>query len=262
MSAPAFYQPDGPGRFLSTEATVGPWNPDAQHAGPPSALLARAVERCDPVPGQHLARLAVDILGPVPVGPLTVAARVLRPGRRVALVEATVSAGGRPVLVGRGWRLSSPGTVAPPRLGPSLDLPDRRSLAPGLRWPGAHLDGYLSAVEWRFADGGFADPGPARVWARSRRALVAGEPTSGFCRTVLVADSGSGVSAVLSPEEWLFMNVDLTVVLHRRPVGPWVLMDATTAVDPGGVGMTRTVLGDRRGPVGLALQTLVVFHRP
>ena len=261
MSATAFYEPLGGGRVSSTAATMGPWSADAQHAGPPSALLARAIEQCEPHPDQRLARLTVDILGPVPVAELVVSARVVRSGRRVTLVEAALGAGDRTVLTARGWRVARPGPPAPPALGPPLEAPDPTTLPSGLHWPGAELEGYLSAVEWRFASGAFAAPGPARVWARPRLPLVAGEPTSPFCGVTLVADSGSGVSSVLSPEEWLFMNVDLTVVLHRAPDGPWVFMDAVTTTDPGGVGVARTVLGDGRGPVGLAVQTLVVFHR-
>ena len=40
----AFYEPDGDG-FLATEATRGPWDPDAQHASPPAALIGREIER-------------------------------------------------------------------------------------------------------------------------------------------------------------------------------------------------------------------------
>ena len=40
-----FYVFDG-GHFVSSELTRGPWDADAQHAGPPAALLARALERC------------------------------------------------------------------------------------------------------------------------------------------------------------------------------------------------------------------------
>ncbi len=34
----AFFEPSGDG-FVPTELTRGPWDPDAQHAGPPAALL-------------------------------------------------------------------------------------------------------------------------------------------------------------------------------------------------------------------------------
>src|SRR5262249_11003029 len=44
----AFYEPLGDGRFAATPHTRGPWDPAFQHAGPPSALLGRALERCEP----------------------------------------------------------------------------------------------------------------------------------------------------------------------------------------------------------------------
>jgi hypothetical protein len=259
--ADAFYRPAGPGRFESTEATAGPWSPEAQHAGPPSALLARAIEAEAPGRSFQLARLAVDILGPIPLAPLTLETRVVRPGRRVTLVEAVASVAERAVLIGRGWLVARPPGPRPPVLGPPVDLPPRPRGPRPNPWPGAHTAGYLSAVDWRFVDGGFAEHGPAQVWARSRLDLVAGEVTSPFCRVVTVADSGSGVSAVLDPAEWLFMNVDLTVVLHRPLSGPWVLLDAASATGRDGVGLARTLLADRRGPVGMALQTLVLSAR-
>jgi len=43
---PALFIPEGE-RFIPTELSRGPWTDDAQHGGPPAALLARAVERVD-----------------------------------------------------------------------------------------------------------------------------------------------------------------------------------------------------------------------
>src|SRR5205823_9193953 len=83
----AFYEAAGDDVFVATPATAGPWGADAQHAGPPSALLARAFERHEPVAGQRLSRVTVDILGPVPVAPLTLRVRTVRGGRRITLVE-------------------------------------------------------------------------------------------------------------------------------------------------------------------------------
>jgi hypothetical protein len=40
-----------------------------------------------------------------------------------------------------------------------------------------------------------------------------------MCRALLVADSGSGISAVLDPFRFIFLNVDLKVVLERDPAG-------------------------------------------
>jgi hypothetical protein len=258
--ADAFYEPAGTDGFVATSATSGPWNPQAQHGGPPSALAARALERHEPDEGQRLARVAVDILRPVPVGKLTVRTRTVRPGRRVAMLETVVEADGQEVLHARGWRIAFPGgpvpvtgsTMPPP-------IPDEQA---GPTFAGANLDGYLTTVDWRFVEGvGFDTPGPAVVWSRPRLALVAGEETSPMCRALLVADSGSGVSAVLDARKFVFINVDLTVILHRDPVGEWLLLDAATTIGDQGTGLARTTLADQQGECGGAVQTLMVTPR-
>ena len=78
-------------RVRSTVHTTGPWAAGLQHAGPPSALLTRCVRLLGGLPARALpARLTFDILSPVPVADLVVTARTLRPGRKVALAEATL----------------------------------------------------------------------------------------------------------------------------------------------------------------------------
>ena len=192
---------------------------------------------------------------------MTVRARVLRPGRRVTLIEAVLTADGTEILIGRGWRVARPDGAAPPAIDPVFAVPPLPPEETPMGWPGAHESGYLSAVEWRVADGPFPEPGPARVWARPKIPLVEGEATSPTARTLILADSGSGVSAALPPAEWFSMNIDLTVVFSRPPAGEWVLLDAETSTDPGGTGLARTTLADQAGPFGLAAQTLVVWHR-
>jgi hypothetical protein len=100
----AFYEPLDDERFRSTVHTTGPWDARSQHAGPPSALLARAVERCGPREEMVFARATVELLGPVPVADVEVRARVARPGRSVELVEAVLSAGGRDAARIGAWR--------------------------------------------------------------------------------------------------------------------------------------------------------------
>ena len=260
--ADAFYEDLGSGRFASTPATAGPWSADAQHGGPPSALVTRAMERCEPDAGQRIGRVAVDILRPVPVAPLDVRVRVVRPGRRITLLEAVASSDGVEVVHGRAWRIAtSPPGGEPPRVGDDVPPPPLPDPQPPIAWTGAFGDGYLAAVEWRFVTGGFEQRGPAKAWMRSPTPLVAGEETSAACRVMVLADCGSGVSASLDASRWLFLNVDLTVVLHRPPVGEWVLIDAVTTVDAGGIGLATTNLADQRGSIGTALQTLLVAAR-
>ncbi len=256
-----FFEPDGADTFVATPATAGPWSAQAQHGGPPSALAVRALERHEPAGGQRLARVAIDILRPVPVGKITVRTRTLRPGRRVALLETVLEADGQQVLHARGWRIALPhgdvpdiGTPAvPPPIPAEASQPD---------FPAGHMTGYLRAIEWRYAaGGGFDQPGPAVVWARPKIPLLPGEDLSPMSLALLLADSGSGVSAALDPARFLFINVDLTVILRRDPVGEWLLLNAASTIGDQGTGLAETALADVHGGCGTALQTLLVAPR-
>jgi len=258
--ADSFYLPldeDG-ARWLATGHTTGPWGAGSQHGGPPSALLGRAVERCAPRDDMVVARVTVELLGPVPVAELGLRARVARPGRSVELVEAALSAGGRDVARARAWRVLRAGAPAvAPRQAAPPPLPARTPVLER----GAWVDGYLSAVEWRTVHGGFLEPGPGTAWTRLRHPLVAGEEPSPLQRVLAVADSGSGVSSELDLARWHFINPELTVHLHREAVGEWICLDASTTISPGGAGLATTVLSDGEGPVGVGAQSLLVAPR-
>lgn len=253
----AFFSQDGD-LFVPSEATRGPWDPGAQHAGPPSALLGRAVERCEPRADVRVGRITFEILRPVPLEPLAVEAQIVRSGRSVELVEASLSGPDGEVMRARGWRLQpgnvevrAPGEVPPP--GPQLG-------APGDFFPTGQEVGYHTAMEYRFVTGGFLDPGPATVWMRMRVPLVEGEEPSALQRVLVAADSGNGVSAALDWRRYLFINTDLSVHLLRPPDGEWVCLDAVTHVD--GLGLSDTELWDEHGRIGRAAQTLLVRPRP
>ena len=107
--------------------------------------------------------------------------------------------------------------------------------------------------------GGFDAPGPGIDWIRLSAPLVAGEPTSPLCRAVAAADFGNGVSSLLSRESgYTFLNADLTVYLHRDPVGEWICLDAQTELSALGIGLAESRLWDERGPFGRSLQSLLV----
>src|ERR671933_2422263 len=92
--------------FTATALTIGPWDPGLQHAGPPAALLLREAERAGAVPDGQAVRLTFDIFAPVPVGPVRLRSSVVRPGRRIELVEAVLSGEeGRPLMRVAGWRM-------------------------------------------------------------------------------------------------------------------------------------------------------------
>jgi hypothetical protein len=51
------------------------------------------------------------------------------------------------------------------------------------------------------------------------------------------------------------------VHLHRLPAAEWVCLDATTLAEPNGIGLADSALHDEHGPLGRALQTLLVRER-
>jgi acyl-Coa thioesterase superfamily protein/acyl-CoA thioesterase superfamily protein len=247
--------------FEPSELTRGPWDPDSQHAGPPAALLGRAIERCGEAEGKHVGRVTFEVLRPVPISTLTVSARVGRPGRSVELVEASLADDEGEVMRATAWRLKTESVELepappdePPPHGPADGMP--RDFFP----TGVDV-GYHTAMEYRFVTGAFLELGPAVVWMRMRHPLVEGEEPSPLQRVLVAADSGNGVSAALDYHRYLFINTDLTVHLHRGPETEWVCLDAVTRLDSAGVGMSDTELWDERGRVGRAGQTLLVRER-
>jgi hypothetical protein len=256
----AFYEPLGANRFASTGHTVGPWSAESQHLGPPSALLMRALEGVPSTRPARIARLTVEILGPVPVAELEVEAALERPGRSVELLAGEIRAGGRAVVRGRAWRIvRSDSTEVRAGAGPPLAPPEQGH---PMGRPEGWGSGYIEAMEWRSLRGSFAEPGPATVWGRQLVDLVSGEAPSGPQRLLTVADSGNGVSnQLLDPSRWWFINTELTVHIHRVPAGEWIGLDAVTVIGPDGIGVASSVLHDLEGPVGRGTQALMVRPR-
>lgn len=260
----AFYVPLGDGRFTSTEHTGGPWDPRLQHAGPPSALLARAIEQHAGAWPGHIVRISVDILGPVPVAEVAVTTQVLRSGRSVELVQAELHSAGeaggdRVAARATAWRV----------VDAKLDLPDHPEVEHEVpEFPDAPTElpqgwggGYLAAMEWRESRGDWGPPGAATVWGRMRYPLVAGDQPTGLQRIMTIADSGNGVSHVLPFDNWLFINPDLTVHLAAEPQGEWICLDAATTLSERGFGLATSRLFDRRGLVARGAQSLYVAPR-
>jgi Thioesterase-like superfamily len=259
----AFYVSEG-GQFVASELTRGPWDPDFQHAGPPAALIARELERCPSPTGEalwQLGRITYEILRAVPIAPLRVSAEVVRPGKSVELLSATLSDDDGPVIAASAWRIARRTVELPDGLGAGEAPPGPAEGRPEPFFDTGQEVGYHTAMEYRFVEGAFLDPGPATVWMRMGVPLVDGEQPSPLQRVVVVADTGNGVSATLDLARHVFINVDLSVHLHRMPAGEWVCLDAVTTPEPSGVGLADAALYDERGPIGRALQTLLVRGR-
>ena len=256
----AFYVSGDSDRFVSQPSTSGPWGPEAQHGGPPAALLTRGVETLARDEDRVVGRFTMELLGPVPVGPLRLEAAVVRRGRSVEMCEATLydEHRGRPAARATAWLFPTtedgPGQAgqALPH-GPADGSPHERPTS----WSG----GYLDSVEWRWISGSVLEPGPAVVWMRPLVDLVAGEPMSAGQRLMACVDSASGVSAALDPAAWGFLNTELTVHVLRPPVGEWVCLDAVTTLGTGSVGLATSHVYDAQGLVARTAQALLLQKR-
>ncbi len=258
----AFYLPtDDPEVFVATPRTEGPWEPQTQHAGPPSALLTRTIERLPSsvFGASQLTRLTMEILGPIRTGDVRVRARIARPGRAVELVEAELESDGRTAMRAAAWRIRT-AVVELPALVPVPTAPPIPDTETTFEDPGWRA-GYLGAIEFRSIHGHFERPGPAAGWIRLKFPLLPDEEPSPTQRLMAVADSGNGLSSQLDFSRWWFINTELTVHLVRPPIGEWVYMDAKSTLDRSGVGLAETELYDVHGRVGRGAQTLMVGPR-
>jgi hypothetical protein len=88
--------------------------------------------------------------------------------------------------------------------------------------------------------------------------VVDEETPSPLMRVLAAADFANGVAAALPWGQFIFINTDLSVHLHRAPSGEWICLDSRSDISSGGLGVSDSALFDVTGPIGRALQTLFV----
>lgn len=247
--------------FDSTDATRSNWDPEIQHGSPPLALMTKRIEELAAGSGLRIGRLTLDILGAIPVAQVRVRAWVDRPGVRISLMVAEMTAtrpdsGQRAVARLTAWLLATSDTAdaATDRYPP---LVEGDAVAVPHSWVGAK--GYLETVTWRrqpeTGETGYV------VWMSPLVSLVDSEPTTALQRLAMVVDSANGAGAALDPETFAFMNTDTVVHLHRLPSGSDFALRARGSIGPDGIGVTTAELFDRRGFIGTSAQTLLVHRR-
>lgn len=256
------FEPDGDG-FEAAPMTRGPWDAAMMHGGAPSALLAHAIEHTEPGSDLAVTRITIEFLAGVPIGPVAVATSVAKPGRRFQVVDATLEAGGRAACLARAVRLRRadlPGAAAAPESSwEPLPAPATGQPLPLFVDHDRELF-YPDATEIRQV-GGTLGSGHVAAWIRLRGDVLTGEAPSPLSRAVAAADFTNGLSWILPFEEWLFVNTELTVHVHRAPQGEWIGVDARTTSDAGGIALATAALHDLDGPFGTAAQSLFVERR-
>ncbi|MGQ0825558.1 MAG: thioesterase family protein [Actinomycetota bacterium] len=245
-------------RFVPTPLARGPWDPNALHGGAPSALFAHALGAHDPGPAMFVARLTVELMRPVPLAPLQLVARTIRPGRNVQWVEGVLLANGDEVAHATMLRMREApvdvqGAVSKPApvMAPRGDGEELVSF-------GTDDVGMWAAFEKVLFDGGWERTGPAAAWFRLVCPVLDDAPPTPFERVAACADFGSGVGNPLPFTTASAINAEITIHTHRHPVGEWVGLDSGGWAQPTGVGLVETRLHDDAGTIGRASQALLV----
>ncbi|MGF2946635.1 thioesterase family protein [Mycobacterium sp. Lab-001] len=253
-------------KFRATDLVRGTWSATIQHGGPVSALLVRAMQRCENRDDTRLTRVVIDLLGGVPAdGDLWVGARLQRGGKQIELVGAEMLAPGpegepRPVARATGWRFQQQDTTAvahaatpPPR--PRTEARDRNLKAKD--WD----RNYVHSLDWLWLTEPMSE-GPGESWINPTVDLVKGETMTPLERLFAVADCANGIGSKLDIRAWTFLNTDLAVHVFRIPESEWIGIRAETSYGPDGVGTTNGTLFDERGAVGSIQQSVLVRRRP
>jgi Thioesterase-like superfamily len=256
----SIFEPAGDDLYVPTEAALGPWSDQALHGGPPAMLLARAIEGFQPDEDMFVTRVTVELLRPVGRTPLAVRSRLVRPGRKVQLVEASlwrdeVEVARATALRIRRALIDLPESAQPP----PHPLPAARS-----DWDPPYRSGlayHRDGVEIRTVLAERDDRAPNWAWIRLKVPLVPGEEPSGMVRVCAAADFPNGISYLVDAREITYVNPDVTVYMQRLPVGEWVMVDARTWLQSRGTGYAEGALYDERARIGRSVQGLLLEPR-
>jgi len=253
----AVFHIDG-NRVTTREHAGGPWDPTVQHGGAPSALVTWAAEQIPTSQPMQVARITVDLMRPVPVGPLTFETEVVREGRKIQLCSVRLFSNGVEVVRASVLKIRIEAVTLPSDVEPMpLDVPgpeEGRVQTPG-------QSGFASCVTLRAVRGGFLKLGPAAIWFRDDRPMVEGFANSSAMRAALTSDFSNGVASAIDFSKWTFINADLSVTLARQPVGDWILLNSQATLGDDGAGIAISRLADSQGYFGQAVQCLVIEPR-
>lgn len=263
MTDPALYLPDGDG-FVGTILTQGTWDPGSQTGAAVLALLGHCLEDVPTLAPMALARLTVDLLRPVPIGPrLTVRSDVLREGKKIQLVQLDLFAGDQRLVRASALRLRVEDVLDAHRLLPSeVDLDDPAPLPPPDTC--ARIGGspssprFLEGIELRRVPG-------VGTWIRLAVPVVAGSPTRATSHLAVGLDFTHLVNADITDalSALTMINPDVTAHVLRMPADGWIGMTGRTTFDPAaGRGVSIATFHDDAGPFAVASTSHIIQRRP
>ncbi|MPZ53806.1 MAG: thioesterase family protein, partial [Acidimicrobiia bacterium] len=242
----SYFTTDDGAWFQPTDLARGPWEADACHAGPPTALMLREVERL--LPDYPTVRLTIELHRPIPMSGFRLESEVIRSGRTIASTGIRIVDDERIYASAVTMQLAK---VDVEVSNPEVSTPDFSDSVPG-EFPITEtlhsLPSFVDSMEVRYdPSGSMGKGGPTTMWMRTVPILADEEP-SGFQRIGPVADCGNGVSFNDPISQITCINADLNLVLHREPVGEWLCTSAVSYGTNHGIGVSNATLSDTGGP--------------
>jgi hypothetical protein len=210
------------------------------------------------------------MMRPVPLKPLRVTHEIVRSGRQIQVIDASLwweeklvsRATGLRVHVGH--EIVTRDDLRAKAVDPAIPGPEEANLH-GIGLPDEvdfEPPGLFRALELRRVVGHHGSGVPAVAWGRLTMPLVEGERTSPLCSVACLGDFTSGLANYMNYGRYLSPNADLSYHLVRHPVSEWVGIDANTVVGDDGIAQSRSRLFDEDGLIGSCATTLVVAPRP
>ena len=255
----AIFRPEGP-LFRATEHAGGPWSPDMLQGSATTALMTREVERLANASGFAVRRLTFDLWRPAGLRAFSIAADMLRDGRKAKTVQVRLLDGD--VEIGRCTALlTAQGGESPadPFSSATSDAaPETGKPPPAIaqKW-----SRYFQNVSVRLIEGALEKPGPAAAWMRLDVPMVEGESNTPLLHAVQAADFASGVGQIVDMREWTFINPEISLYFFRPPEGEWILIRSRTRAGADGAGLTMATLSDRKGAFAEVLQAMTFERR-
>jgi hypothetical protein len=217
-----------------------------------------------------VARLTVELERPVPMEPVRFHAEVTRPGRKVSIVEATITRAdsGAVLARARALRIRNADVPLPMHVAELAPLLANEPSPPGPEegrvgevGPADAIAFHNGGTEHRFVEETGATLGPVVDWIRLCVPLFPDVALTPLQRVAAAVDFANGISHVLPWESYLFVNPDLTLHLFRPLRGEWVGMASATHHGVAGVGMSDTAVFDVDGRIGRSNQSLLLDLR-
>jgi hypothetical protein len=235
--------------LVPTESALGPWAAGALHGRVVIGLLGAEIERQHGDPAYMPARLTVDLYRAPSMAPIQMETRRIRDGHRIRVVDAELISEGK--SAGRA----------------SCQFLRRGANPAGAIWTGCEWDAprpedtpdadpraaKIQARWWRSRPitGSMAKAGPRKGWIAEVRRLVGGEPLTPFARVAAGVDYASPM-AHAGEGGLAFINSDLTLYLHRLPVGEWIGYETVSQGATDGVAVGHCNVYDVEGRIGWA----------